>query len=146
VLALFVACAAPPAAPRPPPPTPLEDVAVGAFDEKLRELGYRVDAAAAPTHGRAVTAARDGATWYLALDAQSSTAPEGPKVLVRVSVFREPGRTLRGEVAPYAIAQGSPSSAEVSAALARAVAERAASQFAENFRPSEVGEDSERDR
>jgi hypothetical protein len=117
--------------PPPAPPVSLDDLASKSLNARLVGLGYRVEIATA-AHGRAVIVARDGATWYLASAVETSSAPEGSKVLVRLSVFREPGRMLKGEVAPYAIAPDAPKDT-----LARMLGERAANQFDENFHAHE---------
>ena len=63
-----------------------------------------------------------------------SDTDRGLKVLVRLAVFGYPGRDLRGEVAPYAIAPGvKRGDTATEDQLLRAVAERAADQFAQNF-------------
>lgn len=125
---VLVACAARPAVRPPPPPPSLDDVAIEGLNEGLRELGFRVEVVASPARGRAVFATRGGVTWYLAANVESSAAPEGPKVLLRVSVFREPGRNLRGEVAPFVIAANARKES-----MARDVGRRAAAQFADHF-------------
>ena len=68
------------------------------------------------------------------MSAELTDTGEGMKALVRIAVFSYPGRDLRGEVAPYAIAPGvrrGDASAEES--LLTAVAERAVEQFTQNF-------------
>jgi hypothetical protein len=139
VLILAVAAAA--CAPSPTPRAATnaaarpDDLALAGLKQKLRELGYRIDTGARPPRGEAVVAARDGAAWYLSLGVESSSTAQGPKVLVRLSVFREPGRKLEGEIAPYTISVGGASAGPEHDALVRRLGARAAGQFAEHFQP-----------
>ena len=103
------------------------------FEEELRELGYRVGPDAKSPHADAVAASRDARDWYFSLGVESTASEQGPKYLVRLSVFSEPNRKLRGEVAPYAIPMGDALTPSAHDALLRDLGKRAAKQFADNF-------------
>lgn len=109
---------------------------LGAITNKLGSVGgYQLaPRAETPDAARGVIARRNLKGYYLAVSAELSDTGQGVKALVRIAVFSYPGRDLRGEVAPYAIAAGvrrGDASAEES--LLQAVAERAAEQFTQNF-------------
>ena len=119
----------------PPPraktePARLDDVAMSGVEEQLRELGYRLSA----DRGAAgVAASRDGADWSFSLGVATEVTDRGPKLQVRMSVFREPGHTLRGELAPWAISTGDAPSISARQSIVRDLGKRAARQFAERF-------------
>jgi len=109
---------------------------LGTITSKLSSLGgYQIaPRSETPDAARAAIARRNLKGYYLAVSAELSDTGQGMKALVRIAVFSYPGRDLRGEVAPYAIAAGQrrgDASAEES--LIQAVAERAAEQFQQNF-------------
>jgi hypothetical protein len=87
-----------------------------------------------PDAARSVMSRRNLKGFYLTVSIDVSDTDRGLKVMVRVAVFGYPGRDLRGEVAPYAIAPGvKRGDTATEDQLLRAVAERAADQFAQNF-------------
>ncbi len=110
--------------------------AMGAVKGKLEgggahQIAPRSESADA---ARAVIARRNLKGFYLTVSVDISDTDRGLKVLVRLAVFGYPGRDLRGEVAPYAIAPGvKRGDAATEDQLLHAVAERAAEQFAQNF-------------
>lgn len=114
------------------PPERLADAATSAFEDELRALGFRIDAT---TRGdkAMIEVSRGAARWTLALGVESAQDDRGPKWVVRVTVFREPGRELKGEIAPNAIAAGATLDASSRHALVCVLGKRAADQFAENF-------------
>lgn len=119
----------------PPPrakaaPVRLEDVAMGGVEEQLSELGYRLHAERGAAN---VAASRAGADWSFSLGVASEATDRGPKLQVRLSVFREPGHTLRGDLAPWAIFSGDAPSDSARRSLVRDLGKRAARQFAEQF-------------
>ncbi len=68
------------------------------------------------------------------MSASLTDTDRGLKALIRIAVFSYPGRDLRGEVAPYAIAPGvRKGDAGTEDSLLQAVAERAVEQFSQNF-------------
>ena len=136
VLTLFVSlttCGAPAVhvAP-PPPPERLADAATSAFEDELRAIGFRVESTT-PGEKPMIAVSRATARWTLALGVESAHDERGPKWVVRVTVFREPGRELKGEIAPNVIAAGATLDASARRALVCALGKRAADQFAENF-------------
>jgi hypothetical protein len=109
---------------------------VSAITNKLDALGgYQLaPRTESPDAARAVITRRNLKGFHLAVSVELSDTDRGMKALVRIAVSSYPGRDLRGEVAPYAIASGvrrGDSGAEDS--LLQAVAERAAEQFSQNF-------------
>jgi hypothetical protein len=87
-----------------------------------------------PDAARGVIARRNLKGYYLAVSAELSDTGQGMKALVRIAVFSYPGRDLRGEVAPYAVASGvRRGDANAEESLLQAVAERAVEQFTQNF-------------
>lgn len=110
--------------------------AMGALRGKLEAAGsYQIaPRGESPDAARAVLSRRNLKGFYLTVSIDVSDTDRGLKVLVRVAVFGYPGRDLRGEVAPYAIAPGvKRGDTATEDQLLRAVAERAADQFAQNF-------------
>jgi len=109
---------------------------LGAVTGKLGSLGgYQIAPRSESNEAaRSVIAHRNLKGYYLAVSASLTDTDQGMKALVRIAVFSYPGRDLRGEVAPYAIAAGvrrGDASSETS--LLTAVAERAVEQFSQNF-------------
>lgn len=87
-----------------------------------------------PDAARGVIARRNLKGYYLAVSAELTDTGAGMKALVRIAVFSYPGRDLRGEVAPYAVAGGvRKGDANAEESLLQAVAERAVEQFTQNF-------------
>ncbi len=110
--------------------------AMGAVKGKLESGGAHQIAprAESPDAARAVISRRNLKGFYLTVSVDISDTDRGLKVLVRLAVFGYPGRDLRGEVAPYAIAPGvKRGDTATEDQLLHAVAERAAEQFAQNF-------------
>ena len=135
VITLFVtltACGAPAVHVVVAPPERLADDATSAFEDELRAIGFRIESTT-PGDKSMIEVSRATARWTLALGVESATDERGPKWVVRVTVFREPGRELKGEIAPNAIAPGTTLDAGTRRALVQALGKRAADQFAENF-------------
>jgi hypothetical protein len=108
----------------------------GIITTKLDALGaYQVaPRSESPDAARTVIARRNLKGYYLAVSAELSDTDRGLKALVRIAVFSYPGRDLRGEVAPYAIASGArKGDTGTEDSLLQAVAERAVEQFSQNF-------------
>ena len=109
---------------------------LGAVTSKLGSLGGYQIAPRSETSdaARGVIARRNLKGYYLAVSASLTDTDQGMKALVRIAVFSYPGRDLRGEVAPYAIAAGQRrGDAGSERSLLQAVAERAVEQFSQNF-------------
>ena len=109
---------------------------LGTITSKLDSLGtYQLaPRAETPDAARGVIARRNLKGYYLAVSAELSDTDRGLKALVRIAVFSYPGRDLRGEVAPYAIASGAKKGdTGTEDSLLTAVAERAVEQFSQNF-------------
>ncbi|HEY1955252.1 MAG TPA: HEAT repeat domain-containing protein [Polyangiaceae bacterium] len=103
---------------------------------KLGSLGgYQIaPQSESPAAARGVISRRNLKGYYLAVSASLSDTSQGLKALVRIAVFSYPERDLRGEVAPYAIAQGvRRGDTGTEDQLLTAVAERAVEQFSQNF-------------
>jgi len=103
---------------------------------KLDALGayQRAPSGESPDAARSVIARRNLKGYYLSVSAELSDTDRGLKALVRIAVFSYPGRDLRGEVAPYAIATGArKGDTGTEDSLLQAVAERAVEQFSQNF-------------
>ncbi len=135
LLVLAAACGAPPAvrvAPPPPPPERLAEVATGAVEEELRSLGFRIEPHAS-SERPTIMVSRATARWTFALAVESASDERGPKWVLRLTVFREPGRELKGEIAPSAIVPGVELDASGRRDLIRALGKRAVHQFTENF-------------
>ena len=110
--------------------------AMGAVKTKLESAGaYQIaPRSESADAARAVISRRNLKGFYLTISVDFSDTDRGLKCLVRVAVFGYPGRDLRGEVAPYAIAPGVKRGDRATEdQLLQAVAERAADQFAQNF-------------
>ncbi len=133
LLVLTLACGAPARPAAPARARELGDVALDGFEAELRALGYRVGAETRSPHADAVAVSRDAHDWYVSLRVESSTVAEGTKLLVRASVFDGPNRTLRGELAPYAIPVGRAPGRDSREALVRDLGRRAATQLDQNF-------------
>jgi hypothetical protein len=134
VVALAQGCGAPPAVrvTPPPPPERLAEVATTAVEDELRSLGFRVEphpASERPT----IVASRASVRWTFALAVESLSDERGPKWVLRLTVFHEPGRELKGEIAPSAIVPGVALDANARRDLVRALGKRAVQQFTENF-------------
>jgi hypothetical protein len=109
---------------------------LSAMTGKLDSLGgYQLaPRSETPDAARSVMARRNLKGFYLAVTVELSDTDRGLKALIRVAVFGYPGRDLRGEVAPYAIASGvRRGDANAEESLLKAVAERAVEQFSQNF-------------
>jgi hypothetical protein len=109
---------------------------MNAITGKLDALGgYQLaPRSEAPDAARAVIARRNLKGFHLTVSVELADTDRGLKALVRIAVASYPGRDLRGEVAPYAIASGvRRGDAGAEASLLQAVAERAAEQFSQNF-------------
>jgi hypothetical protein len=111
----------------------LADVAMGGLEEELRAKGYRLGVRTSVGDADVVVASRDSNDWYLSLGLEASHVERGPKWLVRLSVFREPGRQLRGELTSFAIVGDGVLDANARRALVRGLGKKAADDFAENF-------------
>ena len=106
------------------------------ISNKLDALGayQRAPSGESPDAARSVISRRNLKGYYLSVSAELSDTDRGLKALVRIAVFSYPGRDLRGEVAPYAIAGGAKrGDAGTEDSLLQAVAERAVEQFSQNF-------------
>jgi hypothetical protein len=109
---------------------------LGTIKNKLGALGgYQIaPRSESPAAARSVMARGNLKGYYLAVSASLTNTDRGLKALVRIAVFSYPGRDLRGEVAPYAIAPGAKrGDASTEDSLLQAVAERAVEQFSQNF-------------
>ena len=117
-----------------PPPERLEQVAKNAVEDELRARGFQVEERAVPGDKPVLLASR-GATsrWSLALAVESPSDERGRKWILRVTVFHEPGRELKGEIAPSALVPGGEPDASGRRDLVRALGKRATEQFTENF-------------
>lgn len=134
-LALSIAAcgAAPPRVVPSPPPEHLAEVATAAIEEELRALGFVIGPHAPANDKPIIVATRATARWTFALAVESAHDERGPKWVLRLTVFHEPGRELKGEIAPSAIVPGADLDAGARRDLVRALGQRAARQFAENF-------------
>lgn len=129
-------CGGAPAARSPAPssasaPAPsLEHSAFKGFENELRVRGYRLGKHAESAKKASLVASRDGRAWYFTLRVESSRTFDGHKFALRLGVFTEPRRTLRGEIGTNANAVGADLAPEERTKLARRLGRRAAAKFA----------------
>ena len=101
-VSVALACGSPPPhATRAAAPPSLESLARDGLERELRRLGWSVE-----PNARELVASRGGLHYAIGLAVEASSAAEGPKLTVRLSLFDASSHSLQGEVSSWAVAPG----------------------------------------